>query len=319
MRMRRLGGNGPLVSALGLGCMGMSQSYGAADDCESVATIDRALELGVNFFDTSDVYAHGRNEELVGAALRSRRADAVLATKFGVSWTPDRSTMLVDGSPANARRCCEASLRRLATDHIDLYYLHRVDPTVPIEETVGAMRELVDAGKVGQLGLSEASAATLRRAARVHPIAALQSEWSLWTRDLETEVRRVAHKLGTTIVPYSPLGRGFLTGTITTPEDFAPDDVRRRNPRFQGENFADNLRLVEAVTDMATEPWHGFSRRVTMSCRSPGPSVAPTWSKSRRPRCRAHPERPHSAGGNCASRGCRGGPVRLCASIRRHT
>ena len=244
-------GDGLTVSALGLGCMGMSEMYGAADRDESIATIHRALDLGVTLLDTADVYGDGHNEELVGQAIAGRRDEVVLATKFSLS--PGERGMRIDGRPENVRACAEASLRRLGVDTIDLYYQHRVDPAVPIEDTVGAMAELVQRGQVRHLGLSEASAASLRRAAAVHPIAALQSEWSLWTRDLEPEVLGVARELGIGLVPYSPLGRGFLTGAIRTPADFAEDDWRRRMPRFQGEAFTANLRLVDAVRALAEE------------------------------------------------------------------
>ncbi|MGY1769642.1 aldo/keto reductase [Blastococcus sp. SYSU D00813] len=244
-------GDGLTVSALGLGCMGMSEMYGAADRDESIATIHRALDLGVTLLDTADVYGDGHNEELVGQAIAGRRDEVVLATKFSLS--PGERGMRIDGRPENVRACAEASLRRLRVDTIDLYYQHRVDPAVPIEDTVGAMAELVQQGKVRHLGLSEASAASIRRAAAVHPIAALQSEWSLWTRDLEPEVLGVAREHGVGLVPYSPLGRGFLTGAVRTPADFAEDDWRRRMPRFQGEAFTANLRLVDAVRAMAEE------------------------------------------------------------------
>jgi aryl-alcohol dehydrogenase-like predicted oxidoreductase len=240
------------VSALGLGCMGMSQSYGTADRAESLATVHRALDLGVTFLDTSDVYGDGHNEELVGEAIAGRRDEVQLATKFSLRHD-DTGGMAIDGRPENVRACAEASLRRLGVDVIDLYYQHRVDPAVPIEDTVGAMAELVQAGKVRHLGLSEASADSIRRAVAVHPIAALQSEWSLWTRDLESEVLSVAREHGIGIVPFSPLGRGFLTGAITSPDDFAEDDFRRGHPRFTGEAFTANLRLVEAVRAMAAE------------------------------------------------------------------
>jgi aryl-alcohol dehydrogenase-like predicted oxidoreductase len=253
---RRLGGLD--VAALGLGCMGMSQMYGTADRAESLATVRRALDLGVTFLDTSDVYGDGHNEGLVGEAIAGRRDEVQLATKFSLRRN-DRGGMDIDGRPENVRACAEASLRRLGVDVIDLYYQHRVDPTVPIEDTVGAMAELVQAGKVRYLGLSEASAASITRAAAVHPIAALQSEWSLWTRDLEVpgadgrSVLDVARAHGIGIVPFSPLGRGFLTGAITSPDDFAEDDWRRNHPRFSGEAFTANLRLVEAVRALAEE------------------------------------------------------------------
>jgi aryl-alcohol dehydrogenase-like predicted oxidoreductase len=240
------------VSALGLGCMGMSQSYGAADRTESIATLHRALDAGVTFLDTSDVYGDGHNEELVGEAIAGRRDQVQLATKFSLRRDPGGG-MTIDGRPDNVRASVEASLRRLGVDVIDLYYQHRVDPKVPIEDTVGAMAELVGQGKVRYLGLSEASAATIRRAVAVHPIAALQSEWSLWTRDLEAEVLGVAREHGIGIVPFSPLGRGFLTGAITSPDDLGEDDWRRNHPRFTGEAFTANLRLVDAVRAMAEE------------------------------------------------------------------
>jgi aryl-alcohol dehydrogenase-like predicted oxidoreductase len=230
--------------------MGMSQSYGTADEGESIATIHRALELGVFFLDTADVYGDGHNEQLVGKALAGRRDEAVLATKFSLS-RDDTGGQRTNGRPEYVKQCCDASLRRLGTDRIDLYYQHRVDPTVPIEDTVGAMAELVADGKVRYLGLSEASANSIERAVATHPIAALQSEWSLWTRDLEDEVLAVARRHGIGIVPYSPLGRGFLTGAITSPDDFGPNDFRRNHPRFQGENFQRNLDLVAAVREVA--------------------------------------------------------------------
>ncbi len=247
---RRLGPSGLEVSALGLGCMGMSQSYGTADEAESIATIHRALELGISFLDTANVYGRGHNEELVGRAIAGRRDEVVLATKFAIEFASDGSRS-INGRPEYVRACCEESLRRLGVDHIDLYYQHRVDPTVPIEETVGAMADLVKDGKVRHLGLSEASAASLERACSVHPITALQSEWSLWTRDLEAEVIPAARRLGIGIVPYSPLGRGFLTGQITSPADFEEGDFRKGNPRFEGANFTRNLELVHQVEELA--------------------------------------------------------------------
>ena len=248
---RTLGRDGLVVSAIGLGCMGMSQAYGEADREESIATVHRALDLGVTFLDTSDVYGSGHNEELVGQAIAGRRDEAQLATKFSI--THDENGQHIDGRPENVRTCADASLRRLKVDVIDLYYQHRVDPRVPIEDTVGAMAELVEQGKVRHLGLSEASAASIRRAVAVHPIAALQSEWSLWTRDLEDDVLGVAREHGIGFVPFSPLGRGFLTGAITTPDDFGDDDFRRGHPRFTGEAFTANLRLVDEVRALAAD------------------------------------------------------------------
>ena len=232
--------------------MGMSQSYGPADEAESLRTLDRALELGVYFLDTADAYGDGANERLLARALRGRRARVFLATKFGIRHDGPMGSSIC-GSPEYVRSRCEASLARLETDHIDLYYQHRVDPEVPIEETVGAMAELVSEGKVRYLGLSEASSDSLTRASSVHPITALQSEWSLWTRDLEPEVLGVARSLGVGIVPYSPLGRGFLSGRLRSPQDFAEDDFRRQHPRFQGENFQRNLELVAQVEKLALE------------------------------------------------------------------
>lgn len=250
---RRLGNHGPEVSALGLGCMGMSEFYtpGAMDETESIRTIHHYLDHGGDFLDTADMYGSGRNEELVGRAIAGRRDAVVLATKFGNVRGPAGEFLGVRGDPEYVRLCCEASLRRLKVDAIDLYYQHRVDPKVPIEDTVGAMAELVAAGKVRFLGLSEAAPATIRRAAQVHPIAALQTEYSLWSRDPEGELLATVRSLGIGFVAYSPLGRGFLTGRFKTMEDLPADDYRRDSPRFQGENFARNLELVEQIKALA--------------------------------------------------------------------
>ncbi|HEY8547688.1 MAG TPA: aldo/keto reductase [Acidimicrobiales bacterium] len=249
---RALGRSGLTVSAEGLGCMGMSAFYGPADEAEGIATIHRALDLGVTFLDTADMYGVGANETLVGKAIAGRRDEVVLATKFGILLDPARPTWRgVRGDPEYVRQACDASLQRLGVDHIDLYYQHRPDPRVPIEETVGAMAELVAAGKVRHLGLSEASAATIRRAVAVHPIAALQSEWSIFSRDIEATIVPTCRELGVGIVPYSPLGRGLLTGAFTSTGDLAADDYRHTQPRFQGDNLAANLALVDVVREIA--------------------------------------------------------------------
>jgi aryl-alcohol dehydrogenase-like predicted oxidoreductase len=275
MQQRRLGAAPLIVSALGLGCMGMSEFYSGRDDAESIATIHRALDLDVTFLDTADMYGPFTNERLVGRAIRDRRDGVVLATKFGNVRSEDGQFLGIQGSPDYVRRACDASLQRLGVDHIDLYYQHRVDPNVPIEDTVGAMAELVHAGKVRFLGMSEAAPATLRRAAAVHPIAALQTEWSLWSRDVEDEILPTCRALGVGFVAYSPLGRGFLTGRFRTFEDLPTDDYRRNQPRFQGENFQRNLDLVARVEALAKEKGCTPSQLALAWLLAQGPDVVP--------------------------------------------
>ncbi|MDR7522831.1 MAG: aldo/keto reductase [Armatimonadota bacterium] len=282
MEQRQLGASGPRVSAIGLGCMGMADVYGPADEQESIATIHRAFELGVTLFDTADVYGGGRNEELVGKAVRGFRDRVIVATKFGQVRGPDGRSQDVNGRPEYVRQACEASLRRLGTDVIDLYYLHRVDPRTSIEETVGAMADLVRAGKVRFLGLSEVSAATLRRAHAVHPIAALQSEYSLWTRDPEPEVLPTCRHLGVGFVAYSPLGRGFLTGAVASVDDLAPNDRRREHPRFLPDNIRRNRALVERLQAMARMKGCTLSQLALAWVLARGPEIVPIPGSKRR-------------------------------------
>ncbi len=283
MKSRVLGKNGPLVPALGLGCMGMSEFYGTGDEAESIATLNHALDRGVPFLDTADIYGFGRNEELIGRALGTRRREIFLATKFGIQRSSSDPTVRgFSGKPDYVRAACDASLRRLGTDVIDLYYLHRVDPATPIEETVDAMAGLVRAGKVRHLGLSEAGAATLRRAHAVHPITALQTEYSLWTRDPEDGLLAACRELGIGFVAYSPLGRGFLTGQIKHFEDFAADDYRRISPRFQGENFQRNLELVRRVEQLAVEKHCTASQLALAWVLAQGDDIVPIPGTKRR-------------------------------------
>ncbi|HKO85942.1 MAG TPA: aldo/keto reductase [Actinomycetota bacterium] len=281
MEQRTLGGQGLVVSALGLGCMGMSQSYGPGDDQESVATIHRALDLGMTFLDTADVYGPYTNERLVGRAIAGRRDEVVLATKFG-NQRLDDGRRVVNGKPDYVRQACDASLERLGVDHIDLYYQHRVDRSVPVEDTWGAMAELVQAGKVRHLGISEAAPATVRRAHAVHPVSAGQYEWSLFTRDLEDEVLPALRELGIGVVAYSPLGRGFLSGRITSPDDFGEDDFRRNHPRFTGENFARNLELVDRVRELAASKGGTPSQLAIAWVLAQGDDVVPIPGTKRR-------------------------------------
>jgi aryl-alcohol dehydrogenase-like predicted oxidoreductase len=275
MRLLKLGHSSLEVSALGLGCMGMSDFYGTHDDDESIAVIHRALDLDMNFLDTADVYGIGRNEELVGRALKGRRDRVVLATKFGNVREPDGRWVGVNGRPEYVRKGCDASLKRLNVEHIDLYYQHRVDRSVPIEETIGAMSRLIEEGKVRCLGLSEASPATIRRAHKTHPISALQTEYSLWTRDPEDQILPTCRELGITFVAYSPLGRGFLSGRIKSIDDLAPDDWRRNMPRFQGGNFDKNLELVRHIEHLAEEKKCASSQLALAWVLAQGKNIVP--------------------------------------------
>jgi aryl-alcohol dehydrogenase-like predicted oxidoreductase len=282
MKNRRLGPTGPVVSAMGLGCMGMSEFYGPRNEAEALATIHRALDLGVNFIDTADMYGPFTNEELVGRAIRERRKEVFLATKFGILRSADPHYRGISGKPEYVRSACEASLKRLGVDVIDLYYQHRMDPETPIEETVGAMARLVKEGKVRYIGLSEAGPQTIRRAHAEHPIAALQSEYSLWTRDHEEGTLPVCRELKIGFVAYSPLGRGFLTGTITKPEDLCDDDFRRTNPRFQEENFRKNLALAKGVVEMAREKGCTAGQLALAWVLSRGEDIIPIFGTKRR-------------------------------------
>jgi aryl-alcohol dehydrogenase-like predicted oxidoreductase len=279
---RELGKSGLIVSAMGLGCMGMSEFYGSTDEAESIATLHRALEMGMNFLDTADMYGVGHNEELIGRAIRDRREKAIVATKFGNVRTADGGFAGVSGKPQYVREACESSLKRLGIETIDLYYQHRVDPETPIEDTVGTMAELVKEGKVRYLGLSEAAPESIRKAAAIHPIAALQTEYSLWSRDPEDEILPTCRELGIGFVPYSPLGRGFLTGQIKKLDDLAPDDWRRNGPRFQGENFAKNLELVTKIEEIAAEKGVKPSQLALAWVLAQGPDVVPIPGTKRR-------------------------------------
>jgi aryl-alcohol dehydrogenase-like predicted oxidoreductase len=282
MERCRLGKQGLEVSALGLGCMGMSEFYGRADEKESEATIAKAFDLGIDFLDTSDIYGPYTNERLVGRVIKGRRGDLIVATKFGILRSDDPAYRGVSGKPEYVRQACEASLKRLGTDTIDLYYQHRVDPTVPIEDTIGAMADLVAAGKVRFLGMSEASPATIRRAHKVHPISALQTEYSLWTRDPESEILPTVRDLGIGFVAYSPLGRGFLTGRFRTADDLAPDDQRRKWPRFQPENLVRNLALVENVKKIAESKGVTPGQIALAWVRAQGKDIVPIPGTTRR-------------------------------------